>query len=96
VAKSTGIVLVAGTITASNELLFAPLAGTGKAWTGFNWRILPATGLLALALGGLEQIAPPFAVGLAWLTLVSALILPIGKAATPVDNLVKFMGYGGK
>lgn len=95
-ARSTGIVLATGAITAANELLFAPLAGTGKAWENFNWRIIPATGFLALALGGLERIAAPFAVGLAWLTLMSSLVVPIGHAPTAVENVVTFLGYGKK
>lgn len=92
----TGVVLATGAITAANELLFAPLAGTGTPWSNFNWRIVPATGFLALALSGLEKIAPPFAVGLAYLMLVSSLVLPIGKAPTPLENVIQFMGYGKK
>lgn len=95
-ARSTGVVLATGAITAANELLFAPLAGSGKPWTNFNWRIIPATGFLALALAGLERIAPPFAVGLAWLTLVSSLVIRIGKAPTALENVTNFLGYGKK
>jgi hypothetical protein len=96
VAASTPIVLATGAITAANELLFAPLATHQQPWTNFNWRIIPATGLLALALAGLEHVAPPFAVGLAWLTLVSALVFRVGKAPTAIENVVTFMGYGKK
>ena len=93
-ARSTPIVLATGAITAANELLFAPLANHTSAWQNFNWRIVPATGLLAIALAGLEHVAPPFAVGLAWLTLVSALVFRVGKAPTAIENVVSFMGYG--
>lgn len=89
-AESTGVVLAVGGITAANELLFAPLAG-GK--VAFNWRIIPATAGLALALAGLEHIARPFAVGLAWLSLVAVLTIPFGNAPTPLQNLLKVMGY---
>lgn len=92
-ARAAGIALVAGSITAANEVLFAPLAGSSKG-VSFNWRILPATAGLALALGGLEKIAPGFAVGLAWLGLASVLVVPFGNAPTPLDNLTKAMGYG--
>jgi hypothetical protein len=90
VADSTGIVLAVGGITAANELLFAPLTG-GKA--AFNWRIIPATAGLALALAGLERLSHPFAVGLAWLSLVAVLSVPFGNAPTPLENAIKIMGY---
>lgn len=89
-AASTGIVLAVGGITAANELLFAPAAG-GKA--GFNWKLIPAVGGLALALAGLEHISRPFAVGLAWLSLVAVLTVPFGNAPTPLDNALRIMGY---
>jgi hypothetical protein len=90
VARSTGIVLAVGGITVANELLFAPAAG-GK--VSFNWRIVPATAGLALALAGLEHLSPPFAVGLAWLSLVAVLTVPFGNAPTPLENALKVMGY---
>lgn len=92
-ARSTGIVLAAGGITAANELLFAPLSGHGTPWKDFNWRIIPATAGLALALAGVEKIAPAFAVGLAGLGLVTVLVVPFGNAPTPLQNALKIMGY---
>lgn len=89
-ADSTGIVLAVGAITAANELLFAPAAG-GK--VSFNWRIIPATAGLALALAGLERLSHPFAVGLAWLSLAAVLSVPFGNAPTPLQNALKIMGY---
>jgi hypothetical protein len=90
VAASTGPVLIAGCLTAANELVFAPAAGTK---TSFNWRLVPATAGLALALAGLEKIAPKFAVGLAWLTVATVTIVPLGGAPTPLQNALKVMGY---
>jgi len=93
-AQSTGIVLAVGAITAANEVLFAPLAGNGQQpWKAFNWRVIPATLGLALALGGLEKAAPGFAVGLAWLSLLTVLIVPFGRAPTPLENVLTVMGY---
>jgi hypothetical protein len=89
-AESTGVVVAVGLLTAANEVLFAPAAG-GK--VSFNWRIIPATAGLALALAGLEHLSRPFAVGLAWLTLVAALTVPFGNAPTPLANALKIMGY---
>lgn len=82
--------LAVGGITAANELLFAPAAG---AKITFNWRLIPATAGLALALAGLEHLSAPFAVGLAWLSLAAVLTVPFGNAPTPLENALKVMGY---
>jgi hypothetical protein len=92
-AESTGIVLALGAITLANEAVFAPVASGGKITADFNWRIIPATLGLALALGGLEHVAPGFAVGLAWLSLATALLVSFGKAGSPIANISKVMGY---
>lgn len=98
--RSAGLVLAAGGIAAANEVFFAPLAKPGAQTAGqtasditanFNWRIVPATLVLALMLGGLEQAAPGFATGLGGLVLLSVLVVPIGKAPTPVENLSKIV-----
>ena len=95
-AETTGIVLAIGGITAANELIFAPLAGHGTPWKDFNWRIIPATGVFALALYGLEQVSPKLAVGIAVTGLVTVLLAQFGKAAAPVKNIAQVLGYGGK
>lgn len=91
-AASTGPVLAAGMITAANELLFQPGAG----YSQFNWRLIPATAGLALALAGLEKAAPGFAVGLAWLAVFTVLVVPLGNAPTPLQNAAKALNVGGK
>jgi hypothetical protein len=102
--KSTGLVLAAGGIAAANEVIFAPAAGTGnktgpngnnaagQALSDFNWRLVPATIILALVLGGFETVAPGFAVGLGGLVLLSVLIVPVGNAPTPLENIAKVIG----
>lgn len=90
-ARSTGPVLLIGGITAANEALFAPLAGSGK--VTFNWRIVPAVAGAALALAALERIAPDFAVGLAWLGVLAVLVVPVGNAPTPLENADKLFGF---
>lgn len=89
-ADSVPIALAVGAITAANEVIFAPLAGQKVA---FNWKIVPATAGLALALAGLEHLSRPFAVGLAWLALVAAVAVPFGNAPSPLSNALKVMGY---
>jgi hypothetical protein len=89
---STGYVLAAGGIVAANEALFAPLA-TGKApWTGLNWRIIPATAILALLIGGFEKLNAPFGKGLGMLVLLSVLVIPVGNGPTPIQNVAKVIG----
>jgi hypothetical protein len=95
-AESTGIVLAAGGIAVANEIIFAPMkSGKGVDLTTFNWRIVPATVILALTLGGLEKLSRPLGVGLAGLTLMAVLIIPVGNAPTPIDNASKLFGKGG-
>ncbi len=91
-ARSTGIVLATGGITAVNEVLFAPVLH--EKGVVFNWRLIPATAGLALALAGLEHVAPAFATGLAWLALITVLVVPFGNAPTPLANAAAI--FGGK
>jgi hypothetical protein len=93
VAQTTGIVLAVGAVTLVNEAVFAPLLGQAVA---INWRIVPATAGLALALAALERIAPGFAMGLAWLSLFTAAVVPLGNAPTPLQNASRVLGYGTK
>jgi hypothetical protein len=92
-ASAAGIFLAAGAITLANEAVFAPVSSGGKITADFNWRLIPATLLGALAFGGLGRIAPGFAAGLAGLVLLTVLILPHGKAGSPVQNASKMLGY---
>jgi hypothetical protein len=92
-ASAAGLFLAAGGIALANEAVFAPVASGGKITADFNWRVIPATLLGALALGGLSKIAPGFAVGLAGLCLLSSLLLSFGKAGSPVSNASKMLGY---
>lgn len=89
-AASTGIALAIGAVTLANEALFAPILGEQVA---VNWRIIPATAGLALALAAIERLAPGFATGLAWLGLLAAIALPFGNAPTPLANATKILGY---
>jgi hypothetical protein len=92
--RTTGLILAAGSIAAANELVFAPLASghaaktvSGVDLTSFNWRLIPATGILALTLAGLESLAPDFAVGLAGLVVLAVLVIKVGNAPTPLENI---------
>lgn len=89
----TDIAFATGAVTAANELIFAPLSGDGTPWKNFNWRIVPATGVLALALYGIEQLSPRIAMGLAVTSFITALITSFGKAPAPIVALSETLGY---
>jgi hypothetical protein len=96
-AKSTGLVVAAAGIALANEAIFIPME-TGKSpIQTINWRIIPAAAVLALVLAGLEKVSEPLGAGLAGLTLLAVLIVPVGNAPTPLENAGKvFGGIGGK
>jgi len=94
-ANAAGIGLAVGGITAANELFFAPVTGNG-ALSNFNWRIIPATGVFALMLFGIEKLSPPLATGVGLTALVTVLFTRVGNAPAPLENLDKILGYGGK
>jgi hypothetical protein len=85
------IALITGAITTANEVLFAPLAGSSAS---FNWRVIPATGIFALLMDGLEKLNPQVALGISITALITSLFLPMGKAGSPVNNASKALGYG--
>jgi hypothetical protein len=91
-AQSTGLILAAAGVAAANEAIFAPVATGKPLWVNFNWRIIPATAIAALALAGLEQISPVLGKGLAGLALLSVLMIPVGNAPSPIENASKFLG----
>jgi hypothetical protein len=90
---STGWILAAGGLEAANEALFAPLLNNQTPWQNFNWRIVPATAVMAAVVGVIEKAAPKFGVGLGVLVFASVLIVPYGKAETPLQNLLSVMGW---
>ena len=99
-AKSTGLVLAAGGIAVANEIVFAPAAAKAAGqdkfldpWAQFNWRLIPATLILAAILGGFETIAPDFATGLGGLVVLAVLVSPFGNAKSPLENVATTLGY---
>lgn len=91
-AESTGYILAAAAIGAANEAIFAPAVAGKPLWENFNWRIIPAAGIAAVTLAGLEQISVPLGKGLAMIALFSVVLLPVGKAPSPVANATKLLG----
>jgi hypothetical protein len=90
--SAAGYVLAAGGIVAANEVIFAPLEGQGNPASNFNWRIIPATAILALVLTGFEKMAPQFGNILGGMVLLVSLVAPMGKGPAPLDNIAKVVG----
>lgn len=95
-ASAAGLVLAAGGIAAANELILIPLESKGGALNLAQdtaiWRLIPATAILALVLTGLEKVSEPLGKGLAGLALLAVLVIPVGKAPSPIENLAKVVG----
>lgn len=84
------IALITGTITALNELIFAPLGGEKLS---FNWRVLPATAVFAILMEGLSTLNPKIALGISVTALITALFGNFSASGSPVENLSKALGY---
>jgi hypothetical protein len=81
--SAAGFVLAAGGIVAANEVFFMP----GGSFTNFNWRLIPATAILAITLTGFEKLAPQFGNMLGGLVLLVVLVVPVGNAPSPLENI---------
>ena len=86
-AASTGPVLLTGTITFFNDWAnkdFAP--------SGIDLKIPVATFLAAGGLALLEHVSQPLAVGIAWISFVTSLLLTPKSGNSPVANITKLTG----
>lgn len=92
-ASAVGMVIAAGGIAFANDTVFAPMEAGQAPFSniGVNWRIVPATAILALILGGAESLSPNLGKGLGVLVLMSVLVIPFGNAGTPLENLAKLV-----
>lgn len=90
-AASTPLLLAAGTITFGNEWLHNP--------SHPNWKIPVATLAVSVVFAGIEAIpgATPFAVGVAAIALVGCVLGSFTPGVpSPAQQILSFMGYGGK
>ena len=88
-ARSTGPIIAAGSVTLANEVIFhnQPV----------NWRIPVATGIVAISLALLERLSEGFAVGIAYLALVTVLLTRTDpKVPSPVESALKWYEEGNK
>lgn len=84
------IALGVGAVTVLNELVFAPASGDA---VPFGWRVIPATAIFAFLMDGLSAVNPQLALGISVSALITVLLVPMGKAGSPVGNASKALGY---
>ena len=89
-SKSTGPILASGALTWANQVLFSPEPNQSTLDT--TVRIGVATGLVAAAMFGIEKVAPPIAVSIAWVGLVTVLFVRIDGKPTPLERLIDTVG----
>lgn len=94
--SAAGWVIAAGGMVAANEILFSPLEQGGSPMGNFNWRIIPATAVLALVLSGFEKMAPQFGNILGGMVFLVAVMAPMGNAPPPLTNLAAIFNGKGK
>lgn len=88
-AASTGPIVAVGAITAANGVLFNHQS------PAFGIKVGVATAIAAgiLALG--EHVSQPLAVGVAWIALITSLLITPKTGKSAVTNLLSATGLGG-
>jgi len=85
-ARSTGLILTAGTITFGNEWL-----QTGRP----NWRVPAATLGAAAVFAGLETLSEPAAVGIAAIAVITVLVGGVTPGIkSPAQEVLDLLGAG--
>jgi hypothetical protein len=89
-AGSTGPVVAAGAITYVNQVV-----GNGRPW---NSVLIVAVGTAVAAgmLALLEHASAPLATGIAWIALVTSLLITPKNGQSAVTNALRLTGLGAK
>lgn len=87
-SASTGPILAAGAITYANQVL-----GNGKPWTS-ELIIVVGTGIAAGILALAEHASAPLAAGIAWIALITSLLITPASGNSAVTNLLRLTGLG--
>lgn len=89
-ARSTAVILAVGGITYANQVI-----GNGRSWD--KELIIPvATGIAAGLLALMEKASPELAVGIAYISLITSLLLAPKGGRSAVGNALRLTGLGGK
>ena len=86
-SRSTGPILTAGALTWANQTVLSDDMSS-ETLAANTVRIGVATGLLASLFYGMEKIAPAFAIPLAYVALVTTLVVRIEGKPTPLERLL--------
>ena len=86
-AASTGPVVATGLITAANGILFNRQPVT------IGIRVGVATAIAAGILALLEHGSQPLAVGIAWIALITSLLITPKSGPSFVNNLLRATGF---
>jgi hypothetical protein len=90
VSASTGPIVAAGTITYANAVL-----GNNRPWTS-ELTVVVGTAVAAVMLALLEHASAPLAAGIAWIALVTSLLITPKTGRSAVDNALRLTGLGGR
>lgn len=85
-AASTGPVVAAGVITYANQVI-----GNGKSWDS-QLIIIVGTGIAAGMLAFAERLSPQMAVGIAWIALMTSLLITPKAGKSAIANLTSMTG----
>jgi|HubBroStandDraft_1064217.scaffolds.fasta_scaffold25769_2 hypothetical protein len=85
-ASSTGPILATGGITFVNKWI-----GNNQ---GADFKILVATGIAAAGFFALEKVSPELATGIAWIALVTSLLIQPKAGNSAVNNALRLTGLG--
>lgn len=86
-ARTTGIILATGGVTLFNRTIL-----TGKE---MDWRVPIATGFAAMGFAILEKGNEKFAVGAAWIALLTVILARIDPSVpSPSENMLKYWRAG--
>lgn len=91
-AKSTAPILIIGAITIADKTLQLVELNHFPASTAisFQWRTIAATGLAAGAFALLERVNQPLTVGVAWVALVSTLLVGLSSDRAPFISQLEY------
>lgn len=85
-ARTTGPILALGAITVGNTVVVHEKP--------MDWWQPVTVGLTAVLFAGVEQVLPTFAVGLAWLALITVVFVRVEPATpSPAESLAEWLGY---
>jgi hypothetical protein len=86
-AKSTGVIIAVGGVTMFNQVILHN--------QDIDWRVPVGTAFAAVTFSFLEKVNQPLTVGVAWVALLTVLLVRIDpKKEAPVETLLKFWNKG--